>query len=634
MTTRIAAALPAAWGQLVDGLCRQASWLQPVLAEDIARFSQPRLDSGYLAAAAGSSLLGYNGSPLEFTVTTARPQGLSCTMDPVLPQYLAPRRIDVLRPEYYRLAATSPSRASDHCLNAVARWQAPSAPALRFGSWLGRKYDTDGVATKVYSEVPAGCWPDAAWAGSGMCHSTAALASLGLKLLMVGYYPDRPQAAIEYYFQWHSAEIDAANIDAVMQFFGCADRADTLLPLLARTLARLPNADGFPHTTYGFSLAYCAGQLESFTLFTMAPGFFSGNERVSAGLNALLTQEGLTLPLLHPLLAQGVELQFNVLGFSVDSRGQCAVSCTFSPAHGQFEETTRQVPSKPVTAPPLGQLLAGQAPSGAFTCRVRTPDGRWHQDENAFMTAQVVRTLRWSRETAPAIDKALDYLASCAVRPGHYSFWPPEAHPSWMKGEIIAPDVDDSAVITELLYRYDRITQAELDLTLAHINGYRLNRVDPRQAEPQHQWARSRALHTWMREDNDISQLDCCVNTNVLILMHTQAQARGEALAAGRDILDMLERALTWSGDRYERINQLTPWYAHPNEWLAALQYGLSRGIAPFAPLIERLSRWRLPAAWAEIPLYRRHDGMFLWTSSTLNAFRGLTPASLPEGRP
>ena len=79
------AVLPAAWNALVNALCKEAPHLQNTLAPDVARFSRTKATPGGLSAAFTTSLLGYNGSPLEFTVSSAKPQGL-CTLDP-LPRY-------------------------------------------------------------------------------------------------------------------------------------------------------------------------------------------------------------------------------------------------------------------------------------------------------------------------------------------------------------------------------------------------------------------------------------------------------------------------------------------------------------------------------------------------------------------
>ena len=86
------AVLPAAWNALVNALCKEAPHLQNTLAPDVARFSRTKATPGGLSAAFTTSLLGYNGSPLEFTVSSAKPQGLACTLDPFTALCAAPQR--------------------------------------------------------------------------------------------------------------------------------------------------------------------------------------------------------------------------------------------------------------------------------------------------------------------------------------------------------------------------------------------------------------------------------------------------------------------------------------------------------------------------------------------------------------
>lgn len=241
--------------------------------------------------------------------------------------------------------------------------------------------------------------------------------------------------------------------------------------------------------------------------------------------------------------------------------------------------------------PGLGTLLAQQCASGAFAAHVRTPDGRWHQDENAFVTAQVLRTLDYTPQTAPFIEKALDFLLACEARPFHFRFWPSAAHPRWMENQIICADIDDTAIITELLYKFGRISLSRVSQTISHMNGYQVRRVDPRQAAEQHQWAQCQSFYTWMKDDNDIRQLDCCVNTNALILLHTLTSENGAVLPAYRRIIQMLNQAVQWSDGRYDRLSTLIPYYAHPGEWRTTLEYAKQAGIPQLSPVIDALAR-------------------------------------------
>ncbi|PYA24760.1 hypothetical protein DMW50_28275, partial [Serratia marcescens] len=196
------AVLPAAWNALVNALCKEAPHLQNTLAPDVARFSRTKATPGGLSAAFTTSLLGYNGSPLEFTVSSAKPQGLACTLDPFLPRY-AQRRSAGAFVRHCEAITAAPLADPANSLEAVRRMQCASVQPLRFGAWLGRKYAPDAIKTKVYVETPA----DMAAAPDGLQGPLTAEArrAAGLTLLMVGYYPESADSPREYYYQWHSA---------------------------------------------------------------------------------------------------------------------------------------------------------------------------------------------------------------------------------------------------------------------------------------------------------------------------------------------------------------------------------------------------------------------------------------------
>lgn len=605
--------VPATWQALVNSIGQRMPWIQEALQADLQRFMASRIDSGLLISAWQHSLLGYNGSPLEFSLSSAKPEALAATFDPLLPEPQAARSMSAFARHYTDWAGTSPE--SQHCFHQVAQWQHSALP-LRFGSWLGRKYSAQAQQTKVYSELPAG------W---GFPAETSLCGYRGLSALMVGYYPDQPDSPQEYYLLWHQAEIDLPTIMDVMQHFGANLPMREGMATLLQQALEMEQPD-FPATTYGFSLVVHRRQLVSITLFTMAPGFCGSNANVSAWLQAFQQRSELRLPLLDTLIQAKIPLQFNVLGFSVEKQGNPALNCTFSPQSGRF--ITRQVSSKK-TAVERREITAllrqSQASSGAFLSEVLTPDGQWHQDENGFVTAQVLRTLEYTPEMASSIERALDFLERCETTPYRFSFWPRDAHPPWMRTERITPDVDDTALITEVLYRFGRRTPLHLQQAILAINNYQVTKVDPRLKPLQHKWAQVRALLTWMRDDQPIDQLDCCVNTNALILMHCFMQTGGNQFPAYAQILKMLARAIAWAGEDYDRLNQLTPYYAHPHEWLVTLQYAQQCGITEMSPLVDALAHWQPPATRLALPLYRRHDGKYLWTSRHLAGFRQLS---------
>lgn len=322
-----------------------------------------------------------------------------------------------------------------------------------------------------------------------------------------------------------------------------------------------------------------------------------------------------------------------VVGFTVDNHQRSGISCTFSPQNAPFDILPfwQKPPAVEKTRQDLKALLAQQSACGAFPSYVRTPDGRWHSDKNAFVTAQVLRTLTYDAQTAPYIDKALDFLTTCETRPYHFSFWPADAHPQWMENQKIRADIDDTAIITELLYKFGRLSLSDVRQTLSHMNSYQVRKVDPRQRDAQHQWAECQSFYTWMQDDSTISQLDCCANTNALILIHLLADERDCLPPAWRRIIKMLNQAVQWSGNSFDRLDLLTPYYAHPAEWYTTLIYARQRGVPHITPVINALARWQLPAGLKESPLYRRHDGRYLWTSPYLNQFRSLAKTEYAE---
>ncbi|MCL6333398.1 hypothetical protein EXT66_06120 [Pectobacterium carotovorum subsp. carotovorum] len=627
-----AAVLPAALNALVTTLCHHVPDLADTLLPDVDRFSQKRMASGLLSAAFNTSLLAYNGCPLEFTTSSVKPQAVACTFDTFLPLSTQARDIGSFSTENYPCTSSDSSVSAASCFTHIAHIQQLSTPTqtLKFGSWLGRKYAAGEVKTKVYSEIPRNNQALIALYTSTLNHANSyyplhQLTAAGLSLLMIGYYPDRPDAPTEYYYQWHSAEITLADIASVMRFFGTESKFPPLAALLSQALANMPNSGEFPITTYGFSLVYSPQrQLESFSLFTMAPRFLGDNTQAAQKMSELLQHVVHPMPLLQVLIKESVPLQFNVIGFTVDAQATCGISCTFSPQNDRWCDVPLLDHSQP---PPCDMSLDAilqqqQSENGAFLSNVRTPDGQWHLDANAFVTAQVLRTLDYNEKTAPYIDRALDFLATCETRPGHFGFWPRHAHPPWMKSQIIDADIDDTAIITEMLYKFERISSDAVRQTLIEMNGYQLQKVDARLTAPQHQWAECQTFHTWMRKNNEITQIDCCVNTNVLILLYRFYGEQCTDLPAYYRISTMLKKAVIWSKDEYQKINQLTPYYAHPAEWLATLEYAKNIGIDTLSDIITPLKKWQFANDTREIPLYRRHDGQYLWTSSYLSTLR------------
>ena len=235
------AVLPAAWNALVNALCKEAPHLQNTLAPDVARFSRTKATPGGLSAAFTTSLLGYNGSPLEFTVSSAKPQGLACTLDPF---YRAMRSAAAPAP-LSDTVRRSPRPRSPIPLTAWRRCDVCNVQAFsRCASAPGWGENTPRTRSKPRSTLkPRGHGGRTRWLARA-AHRRGRRAA-GLTLLMVGYYPESADSPREYYYQWHSARITRDDILAVMRLFEGESRFSALMPLLDRALRQQDRRD-FP----------------------------------------------------------------------------------------------------------------------------------------------------------------------------------------------------------------------------------------------------------------------------------------------------------------------------------------------------------------------------------------------------
>lgn len=588
---------------------QRAPFLKEPLAGDVKALTQDLSASNYLANAWRMSALAYNGMPVEFTTSTLKPEGLACTIDPFLKRPGLRLDINALVP-FYEVAIHGAFAAGFEQMQAMQE-----GANLQFGAWIGLKYGPKGKKVKVYAEVPDGT---TSWASFLPEVAAFHLKDLGLKLLMIGFYPDDARSGMEYYFDWPTATIQRQSIVDVMAACGVENWASKLLELLEQAALFCPEPGVFPPTTYGFSLACGAtGQLEVFSLFTVTSTFFGGH--AGAGIQSILDHYGWKMPLLEAVAEAGLEPQHNVIGFSVAADGRLGLNTTFSPSNKRFD--VRLLPEKrPAEQPPasdLERLLAAyQLDNGAFPAYVQTPDKTWHPDANAFVTAQVLRCLINVQAAQSNVEKALDYLSTCQVAPHKYAFWPKDQHPAWMYQERLAPDVDDTAIITEVLYHFGRIGMDEVEAAITEMNPFCLTKLPDNRAS----WLRRGVYKTWMDHLARLNLVDCCANTNVLILLALaghQGRIRYEA------ILQMIRAGLEWASDDYNRLVKLTPYYAHPAEWLRTLEYANENGVEELSPILDRAKTiWDFPPVTEATPLYCRHDGYFIWTSPCLAQVR------------
>lgn len=601
---------PAALKTVVDKLSLGAPYLMASLNKDVHNFIMQRAKSGHLSSAYNNSLLAYNGSPIEFTTSSLKPSSLYCTIDPFVPEY--PPKFDTNTFEN-RINSYLPT---DQTVNLKNTSLYQDKNQLKFGSWLGIKYHTNKTSYKTYTEVPNAKEAVALVFPQEKFYFER-LKQIGLSLLMEGITVQSNDK--EYYFQWHSGEITFDDIKNVTAFFNCQHLYDQLKSILGNALS-LNSTNDFPITTYGFSIAYGKDRsVSAFSLFTMAATFFENNQSVSPKIEKLMTSLNITMPLFSSLEEDQHIIQHNVVGFSVAQNGMIGINCTFSPQNSEFKTLPiKSFKTNTVMTFPkddIAFLQSQQLESGAFVSHVRTPEGQCYVDGNGFITAQVLRNLTDHKTTRPIIDKALDFLSDCMVKPGHFSYWPTNNHPKWMGENTITADIDDTAIITEVLYRYKRISLKTMRETLVAMSAYKVKEV----SASENPWAECSTYFTWMQDNHNLSQLDCCVNTNALILLHL---ADKQNTPTYNFILKMLNNALRWSDGDYNKIRTLIPYYAHPNEWLETLTYGRSLGMTVLTPFINQLSAWELLPDCQSTPMYCRHDGQYLWTSNYLTQLR------------
>jgi hypothetical protein len=281
----------------------------------------------------------------------------------------------------------------------------------------------------------------------------------------------------------------------------------------------------------------------------------------------------------------------------------------------------------------VASALATQAPSGAFLSTVHI-DGKSLLDENAFVTALVVHELsRWKADNAirEAIERGLDFLLRCesSERPGHFCFYPEDAHPAWMSVRL-PPDSDDTALCAWLLVRHGRRPAAfSREVVEGVLDRFRVLYV----AEGSEPWHRVGVYLTWLQAGYPRNVVDCCVNVSILSLLY---QSKLEDSASCTAIVNMLEAAIECAGPVTARAKTLSPWYPHPRELVHAVERAVSAGVDRLGPALARMRGmpWgrarRRPTEPA--PVCGSRDGRIVWTCAALQELRALNgSADLPS---
>lgn len=265
------------------------------------------------------------------------------------------------------------------------------------------------------------------------------------------------------------------------------------------------------------------------------------------------------------------------------------------------------------------EIVAGQAPSGAFTSIVQLSSGAV-TDENAFVTALVLDALATS-EPFPGLadirERALDFLERCERTPpwGGFAFYPSDAQPRWLREQLPA-DVDDTALCSLALYRAGRWPQSRLrHQVLEVLERHRLS-AKPAGAG----WFQTGVYPTWLNAKRLCNPIDVCANLNVASLL----EASGLGDTRTRGIVHMADAALDWVADRPERMNVIMPYYSHPAELGHALQRAVRAGVRGADRLLARFSArgWWQGRDDRTAPICCSLGARAVWRSPVLQAAR------------
>lgn len=508
---------------------------------------------------------------------------------------------------------------------------------LRFGAWLGARYSKNSRQYKLYFDLGSPVDEQAKALLTQYLGQQPVLDEQLAKLVMIGKTPDSD--GIEFYFEMHQPTITREQISQLLNRAGMNGRQNELNDMLdeARSYSSSLNKAGWPDSTYGFSLAVSAkGKVDVVTVFTFADHLIGGDGEIRKAVLSMAEKRHWQLPfyaqMSEPFCSQPYRYQYhNIIGFALTRNGNSGISISLAPPGELGEPPVLLQPNQthvenahPTdSADPallLKQILAAQAPSGAFVSYVTLDDGKTVPDENAFVTAKVLRYLHTQTPTQALMDaqqRALDFLQGCEVadNPGGYSFWPHDAHPRWMGTNRLPADVDDTSVIACELYRYGRINLTQLQHSADSICRYRVERVN----KTRYPWKHPDCLNTWMQHNYQPNLTDCIVNINALALLHQAQTAKGLCYYnSGATVND----GLAWAKDSLQRLMQLTPYYPNPTEMYFALKYATDQGVAE---LNDSFSAFR--QCWQgtimnnyrpDTPVYSREDGIILWTAPVL----------------
>ena len=231
-------------------------------------------------------------------------------------------------------------------------------------------------------------------------------------------------------------------------------------------------------------------------------------------------------------------------------------------------------------------LAALQLPNGGFASTVVFREGQ-QQDCNGFTSALVLRVTRHvpDEPTVATVRRgALRHVSSCASSQvtGAFSFWPPDARPTW--GTSVPADADDTALILTELLRHRHITRH--DVVRRFCAALLPHRVGERDRATLPPWVSAGCFYTWLGEVEGINLVDCCVNANVAALM---AMADAHHLPGYLAAVHTVAHGVHWAGRDRRRLSAITPFYPSLFSLVEAVEHAADAGVRELRDVLPTL---------------------------------------------
>ena len=250
-------------------------------------------------------------------------------------------------------------------------------------------------------------------------------------------------------------------------------------------------------------------------------------------------------------------------------------------------------------------------------CRVVFADGTECDDQNGFVVALAVRTVRVSGGAVPP--SWLDLVETFRRRDESFGFWPEGCAPAW--APALPGDADDTAVALLELVRAGRVPRDHARATACRtVATYRLVRPP----EPGPPWLRRGAFTTWHRPGTTTDLVDLTTLVNVLALLAYLDLLHLPGTAAS---LDTVVAAREWAGDSRERWRSVSPFYPEPDELAHAVDNAAECGVPGLGGLARHLRRVAPRDPDQPYALCSAPYGPPIWSSESLRDLRSVTPA-------